>query len=546
MKTRILLAVLALGVSSLQAQEAPRFGEMIEVRRTEAEVVVTDAKGNPVAGLQPSDFVLFEGGQQVEITNFSEVRDDRIITPTGTPTRGADSASAPERRIVIFIDNDSIPTIERNQVLESARKLVATFGRNDLVMIVTWNRGMKLAIPFTNDRGQLSAALDRLANESSGAALDDMNRKITNSRIQGELSTALLLRTPITDAYAKALSHARVAAEEVRHRQKSMIEGLRSMISTLSGTSGRKAVVFLGRSLPQYPALETFLFADEVFRPHFPSVNGYMEASRESQSPLHRDLARYANASDVAFYPIFVGEADSSTADSQQRTSQQIEFADFTNSASSMQMLAAMTGGTALQATSNYDRAFAMVRRDLSSYYSIAWKPLGEPGAENAVEVRVKRGGLKVRFRSTHREKSFEEQMSDRVIANLFHTPEGMRSAASLVAGTPKREGRGRYSIPVQVRIPLEAVTLLPRDDGLAGEFCVWLVVANDRFDQSDLTTQCQPVSIADPASAPRRAHWTYDLKLLVRAGANIVSVGVQDRATGEISYARTTVNAGR
>jgi VWFA-related protein len=540
------MAVLALGVFPLGAQDIPRFGEMIEVRRAQAEVVVTDARGNPVVGLQPSDFLLFEGGQPVEITNFSEVRDDRIITPTGMATRGADSSAAPERRIVIFIDNDSIPTLERNQVLDSARKLVATFGKTDLVMIVTWNRGMKLAVPFTNDQKLLAGAIDDLARQSSGGAIDEASRRITHSRIQSELSTALLLRSSIADAYDKAISHARAAAEEVSNRQRNKLEGLRSMIATLSGTSGRKAVVFLGRSLPQYPALETFLYADEVFRPHVPTLRGQIEGSRSSQSPLHRDLARYANASDVAFYPIFVGDVDSSSAENQQRNSQQLEFADFTNSASSMQMLAEMTGGAALHATRNYDRAFAMVRRDLSSYYSMAWKPLGAPGAESPVEVRMKNLDLQVRFRSTHREKSFEEQTGERVVANLFHTPEGMRSAATLITGTPKRERRGQYSIPVQVRIPLDAVTLLPDERGLSGEFCVWVVVANEGFDQSPLSTQCQPVSVPDPASAPRRAHWTYDLKLLVRQGANIVSVGVQDRATGEISYARAMVNAGR
>ena len=545
MRLPLLVAVLALGVSPLEAQDVPRFGEMIEVRRAQAEVVVTDSKGSPVAGLQPSDFLLFEAGQPVEITNFSEVRDDRIITPTGTATRGADSSAAPERRIVIIIDNDSIPTIERNQVLDSARKLVASFGKSDLVMIATWNRGMKLAVPFTNDQAVLADAIDVLAKQSSSAALEEMSRKVTNSRIQSELSTALLLRSSIADAYTKAISHARASAEEVRNRQENKVAGLRSMIATLSGTSGRKAVVFLGRSLPQHPALETFLYADEVFRPHLPTLRGHLEGTRISQVPLHEELARYANASDVAFYPIFVGEVDSSSAENQQRSSQQIEFADFTNSASSMQMLAEMTGGAALHATNNYDRAFAMVRRDLSSYYSIAWKPLGEPGAESRVEVRMKNLDLQVRFRSTHREKSFEEQTGERVIANLFHTPEGMRSAASLVTGTPKRQRRGRYSIPIQVRIPLDAVTLLPDDQGLSGEFCVWVVVANDRFDQSELSTQCQPVSVGDPATTPRRAHWTYDLELLVRQGANIVSIGVQDRATGEISYARTTVKAG-
>jgi VWFA-related protein len=540
------MAVLAIGVLPLHAQDAPRFAEMIEVRRAQAEVVVTDAQGNPVAGLQPSDFLLFEAGQPVEITNFSEVRDDRIITPTGMATRGADSSAAPERRIVIFIDNDSIPTIERNQVLDSARKLVASFGKSDLVMIATWNRGMKLAVPFTNDQAVLADAIDALAKQSSSAAIDEMSRRVTNSRIQSELSTALMLRSSIADAYDKAISHARASAEEVRNQQQNKVEGLRSMIATLSGTSGRKAVVFLGRSLPQHPALETFLYADEVFRPHIATVRGRIEGTRISQAPLHQDLARYANASDVAFYPIFVGDVDSSSAENQQRSSQQIEFADFTNSAASMQMLADMTGGAALHATNNYDRAFAMVRRDLSSYYSIAWKPLGEPGAESPVEVRMKNLDLQVRFRSTHREKSFEEQTGERVIANLFHTPEGMRSAASLITGTPKRQRRGQYSIPVQVRIPLDAVTLLPDERGLSGEFCVWVVVANDRFDQSQLSTQCHPVSVPDPAAARRRAHWTYDLKILVRQGANIVSVGVQDRITGEISYARATVNAGR
>lgn len=545
MKILSLLAVFATAASAL-AQESPRFGEVIEVRRAEVEVVVTDPKGNPVAGLQPSDFFLFEGGEEVEITNFSEVRDDRIITPTGTRTRGAQSSAAPERRIVIFVDNSSIGPIERNRILESARGMIDSFGRNDLVMIVSWNRGMKLEIPFTSSREELHTTLERMRKQSGGASMDDAGKRMIRARIEGELSTALLMRTPIAEAYSKAITHARNYGQEIEKRQVNLVEGLRSMIATLAGTSGRKAVVFLGRSLPQYPGLENFLYADEVFRPYLATTNGQMEGTRFPQTNLHAELARYANASDVAFYPIFVNGQSAESAENQERISHQIEFANFTNTASSMQMLASMTGGTALQGTENYGLAFAFVRRDLGSYYSIAWKPMGSAGEDRPVEVRTKNPNLQVRVRTTHREKSLDEQMTDRLVANLFHTPEGMKARANILTGTPKRQRRGQFAVPMTVRVPVEAVTLLPQGDGLAGEFCVWVVVANERFEQSEPVTQCQPVEVSAPAQLSRRAHWTYDMQLLVREGTNIVSVAVHDLPTGEVAYARTIIDARR
>ena len=57
-------SILILGLSLAAASQSPEpFGEVIDVRVVNVEVVVTDRDGNRVAGLQPGDFRLRVDGE---------------------------------------------------------------------------------------------------------------------------------------------------------------------------------------------------------------------------------------------------------------------------------------------------------------------------------------------------------------------------------------------------------------------------------------------------------------------------------------------------
>lgn len=80
---RFVLALLAVALPAAAWQQQPQpaaeppasiFGEQIDVRVVNIEVVVTDKDGNRVSGLAPSDFRLKVDGKDVMVEYFSEVR----------------------------------------------------------------------------------------------------------------------------------------------------------------------------------------------------------------------------------------------------------------------------------------------------------------------------------------------------------------------------------------------------------------------------------------------------------------------------------------
>src|SRR3954453_15240570 len=87
------------------------FGETIEVRVVNVEVVVTDKQGNRVAGFTPSDFRLKVDGKVVPIEFFNEVRGGSAIAlaeSEASAVKGLPSlapGSPVGTSYLVFIDN---------------------------------------------------------------------------------------------------------------------------------------------------------------------------------------------------------------------------------------------------------------------------------------------------------------------------------------------------------------------------------------------------------------------------------------------------------
>ena len=75
-----------------KSQESPVFGETIDVRVVNVEVVVTDRDGNRVTGLKPGDFRLKVDGKEVPVTYFSEIAGGQSVA---APPAGAAAERAP-------------------------------------------------------------------------------------------------------------------------------------------------------------------------------------------------------------------------------------------------------------------------------------------------------------------------------------------------------------------------------------------------------------------------------------------------------------------
>ena len=171
-------AITLLAALPVVAQEEPagRFGERIQVTEVLLDVLVTDADGNVVAGLDERDFVVEEKGQPVDIGSATFYGSDRLLQSPALAGRLAATGAPPTDRFFILLFHDlrrEAPQLLRQQrdaTQQSRRWLEQSLGDNDWVAVVSFYAKLRIHQDFTRDRTLALAALDSVARgEDPGA-----------------------------------------------------------------------------------------------------------------------------------------------------------------------------------------------------------------------------------------------------------------------------------------------------------------------------------------------------------------------------------------
>ena len=243
--------------------ELPKLTETIDIRVINVDVVVTDKKGNPVTGLKAEDFDLYENGVPKKVSNFYEVEGSKAlnVTTAAAPEvkpQPATREETPEnlrRRIIFYIDNLSLAPFNRNRVFKEMKEFAKNVLRpGDEAMIATFNRSMKVRLPFTRDAGAIQTTLDTIAGESGMGISNRSESHDVMQRIQDDSSQ--------DDAMAQARSY----AESVNHDLRQSVESLNALMSTLAGVEGKKILVLTTEGFQMQPGREMFYLIDEVGR----------------------------------------------------------------------------------------------------------------------------------------------------------------------------------------------------------------------------------------------------------------------------------------
>lgn len=560
--TRTIIAV-ALGATSLIAQqppqptEVPKLMENVDVRVINVDVVVTDRKGNTVPGLKAEDFEIYENGVPKPVSNFYEIEGAKPISATAvqTPATPPPAATAqpaerlkediPEnlrRRIIFFIDNLSLAPFNRNKVFKEMKDFASSSMRpGDEAMIATFNRSMKVRMPFTRDAKQIQQTLDIIAGESALGLSNKSERKDVESRIKDAQS------------YDDAVATARTYASSVEHDLRQSVESLNALMSTLAGVEGKKILVLTSEGFPMQPGKEAFYYIDEVARQkttgNWQSGSAMLEGMSFDATSLIQSVARTANANGITLYPIHAGGLDAgndNSAENSAPTSFTVSQAVVSNSTDSLRMMAEMTGGLASLQTNNFKGAFDKIRRDLDSYYSLGYRAGTERvDRQRGLEVRVKNKAYQVRGRQTFVEKSTFAEMSDRVIANLLYKSKANDLNIRVIISAPQPSDE-YFKVPVEVQIPMDSLTLLPLgEDQYAGGFDLYVAVANKEGDMSDVSRKMQEIRVsAADYKTLKGKYYTYSLELLMEPGMNKVSIGVVDQVSNVSGFALQQVIA--
>ncbi|HXH39758.1 MAG TPA: VWA domain-containing protein [Thermoanaerobaculia bacterium] len=555
MKRLIIASAIALSAAVSLAQNA---AESIEVRVVNVDVVVRDRAGKPVTGLMKADFEIYENGQKREITNLYEVHASpghAVPATTKAPAEpGLPPAAEPPveirpRNIVMFVDNYSLQPFRRDKVLQSLRKFIDEQLRpQDHVMLVLCTQQVKVITPFTNDRKAIEdgvASIKQVVGASSNrtSSLDQLKRLVAEN-----IDAAKEGKFSWKDAYNQSLGLVDGFVEQDIFGARNTLNALGQVTAALAGLEGKNVVVFAGAHLPEHPGAELYLWLYNAFSPYMGGLNyGSETISGKTGSMQHysiEEAAKQASANNVALYIIDAADSrDSVSAENNTAVDQVEKFTAFTSTAVAYQTLARISGGLALTNSDNFDSAFQTLAADLNSYYSLGFKPSSTTGnAAQKIVVKMKNPEYRFRARETYIAKApvAQDEMSTRVIANIYTMDPRNSWEVHLKPGTPEKEG-AEYRVPFELSFA-PTITLLPKDADLVGNFAVYVVVGNGSG-TSKVIKNVHAVKVPTDAEDDfREKPMTYKAVILMTPGENTLSVAIVDQASNNAGFARAKV----
>jgi len=541
--------VLPSGLAGAQpASDAPRIAASAEVSILGVDVVVTDRNGKPVHGLTAADFELRYGGKPVAITNLHEERSEETgalpgapagIDPSGAVPLGTEeTVSRQPRKVVVFVDRLYLPEPSRRRELFDGVKAFlakALTAPGDEAMVVSWGDSVRVVRSFTDDLAALDEILDVVARRVS--RLDGQDSEVAELAARDLWFDSIAADPRVGGTVGSTETSREIGTLQAYGMMKAKVTALRGLVALMAGMEGRKSLVLVAHHFGRFPGREY----------HVGPRSAPVGSPRERDGkPLLEELAAAANASGVTLYGIYPYEraALASAADSaalNPTTSSAAYGSGFDaiwmNEMAGLDFVTKQTGGSTAGHPGELPRFLDQVASDLGSYYSLGF-PISGATKPEAVKVRVKREGLTARTRTTVAERTAEEQLTDRALANLFAPDASSRIGISVEAGEAKPAGN-KYRIPLEVRIPLGALVRVPGPAATKGKFSVFVVAATPKGDFSEVVRRRQEFEVKRGEEAKADAsHLTYTLEVESDAPAPRISLAVWDEIGGEAGFA--------
>ncbi len=547
----LVVAVLA-SVGGAAAQSPPAtgtaFGERIEVRVVNVDVVVTDRDGNPVVGLGPEEFAVYEDGALQELTNFAFVEGPRLREGADGAWRPVTPDSSFRRRLLLLVDNNFVEKPDRDRALAALQAyLDQSFdGSYEWGVMAVGDRA-ELLLPFSADKLAVRAALDRIAAMPTQASRYRIDRFFLNDPLRARRAQrgaasrdAASLGEDPSEAYTTGLRfESRANLRRVLAAVERTTGALIQAFHAYGNLDGNKILVWVTGGVPMLPEYQQGGDGRAVTG----GVSQIDTEMRQMQQEL-RDLvdrvATEANAAGFKVFPVKTGglapqvpqidptNRSSGNTFSQEAFSAPVEVDD-TDSA--QLSLALGTGGLYL-VSNDLEEAVSRLDRATSSYYSLGFSPARPPDdAFHPVRVEVRRPGLIARARRGY----VDRPESDRFALYLASPPSFPKDPGSLPVAL-LLDDQGRQGIVAAAELPVSEIAFLPAGEELVGRVEVFLAVHGDGGGLLALerTTQELRFPAARRSEAMERTfRYAFRVRLDAR-GEVTFSLSVRDLATEE------------
>jgi VWFA-related protein len=360
------------GVAGATAAQsaAPQSGITLHVtsRETVVDVTVTDAKGNPVHGLQQSDFTVKEDGKPQPIRSFEEFGSEDVREPEKLPPNVYSNQQPPPAssavNILLLDFTNAAPGVSLDCCADPR------IGP------------MSLARAMRRQRQTKQAAMDYIQNMPSGTRVSVLGLSDPGSLrvLQGVTSNPALLSAAVdtmefdTDAMAHSMETWCIQ-QEMRNRM--TLESLDQIAADLVGIKGRKNLLWFTTGIPT--------LTDPAWRP---------SCLTDSSAKLKKAYGLLA-AAQVTVFPIGVrGVPADGDPFGENHIAEEL----------SMESVAEDTGGTAFYNSNDLVPYIAKAIASGSDYYTLTYVPPGTKydGRHHSIHLDADKPGLHLTYRDEY------------------------------------------------------------------------------------------------------------------------------------------------
>jgi len=539
----------------------PVFGERTEVEVVNLEVVVTDAAGNPVRGLTASDFEVLRDDAPVAISNFYAVEAGVSILPvrrapqapdTPLPPPGEAPATErvedPDRRLnlILFVDQTNIAPSNRKRVLRTVNDFLDGLPQpHARVAVVTFDRKLNIRQPFTESLEAVRQVLAKIAREAPvGERFDVEVDRIRAGMEEDDLTSEFHL-LQIRNYVERRLVQVR-----------DTVGALTELVDAASGVAGPKSIVYVGDGMPLRPGeplaeLWSRRFQSEL---NLSLVSG---GAGDDVSTEFNELLATANRSRVTFYPLYSALPGASRRGSAATTARipetpnvydaNFETALDENAQEPMRRLADGTGGRFGPTPASWDGILTGVEDDFADLYSlgIPGVPGASPGASNnpRIEVRVKRDGLRLRYRRSLRQLAPDERISGRTLSALVFGGEENPIGITAHLRPERKEDDGTFTVTLTVQVPIGKLLLAAGPEAHEGRVSLFAAVRDKKGRSSPVVRFLCPVKIPKAQlEVARTRAIVCGTRLRMAEGEQVLAVSMRDDYSTDESTARVSI----
>jgi VWFA-related protein len=374
-----------------------------QVIRTRVDLVTTDVivrngDGQFIADLKKEDFEVFEDDVKQEVVSFTLTHGGRIYNMAAAPPPPVQEGiilppprptnDAAGRIFIIFVDDLHLDFRNTGRIRELFKKISTELVHEGDMFGIVSTGPSSIAIDLTYDRKRLDEAIKKI----SGAGLMPKDILDVPQGAQGPPEVRYRAHVAFSTAYEIMQS-----LEQVHNRRKAFVYVSNGYDFDPFEKSREK------REMERFGQPRTNENGDtEMYNPFSMQRQGNVFHEADLVSEL-AELTRAANRANATIYTIdprgLVGGPDLD------ENIDMVEWQDYVRSSQdSLRTLAELTGGFAVVNQNDFDRALKRIDADSSDYYVIGYYSSNPDPTKKRrkIEVKVKREGLNVRYRTEY------------------------------------------------------------------------------------------------------------------------------------------------